>query len=91
MNFSLHYSTSISKLTIALKYCESFFVFFQLMRLFRKDFQRNVLHSIQMPSFTKEFECMFISFSEITESRVTWIDCNIETNTIMEGGGGTCS
>ena len=37
------------------------------MRLFWKYFQRNVLHSIQMPSFTKEFERMFISFSEINE------------------------
>ena len=34
--------------------------FRQLMRLFRKDFQINVLHSIQKPSFTKEFERMFI-------------------------------
>ena len=41
------------------------------MRLFRKDLQRNVLHSIQMPSFTKEFERMFISFSEIIVTRDT--------------------
>ena len=45
------------------------FFFCQLMRLFRKDFQRNVLHSIQMPSFTKEFERMFNSFSEIIVMR----------------------
>ena len=43
--------------------------FCQLMRLFRKDFRRNVLHSIQTPSFTKEFERMFISFSEIIVTR----------------------
>ena len=41
------------------------------MRLFRKDLQRNVLHPIQMPSFTKEFERMFISFSEIIVTRDT--------------------
>ena len=45
------------------------FQFCQLMRLFQKDFQKNVLNSIQMPSFTKEFERMFISFSEIIVTR----------------------
>ena len=48
------------------------------MRLFQKDFQRNVLHSIQMPSFTKEFERMFISFSQIklVTREMAWIDWN---------------
>ena len=74
MNFSLHYSTSISRITeqLSLKYFKSCFC--QSMRLFRKDFQRNVLHSIQMPSLTKEFERMFISFSEIIVTRdMDWL------------------
>ena len=45
MNFSLHYGIKL------FKYVESFF--FLLMRLFWKDFQRNVQHSIHMSDVTK--------------------------------------
>ena len=36
---------------------------------YMRKISRDVLHSIQMPSFTKEFERMFISFSEIIVTR----------------------
>ena len=60
-------SWKVQESQLSLKYFESFFC--QVMRLFRKDFLRNVLHSIQMPSFTKEIELMFISFLEIIVTR----------------------
>ena len=55
MNFSLHYSIKYFKNNNKLfpKHFGSSFFFFQLMRLFRKDFQRNVQHSIQMLDITK--------------------------------------
>ena len=59
---------SISRITIvSLEYFESFF---PLMCLFRKDFQRNVQHSIQMRDITKPKRIrMLISFSEILVTR----------------------
>ena len=52
MNFSLHYSIKYFKNNNCFPSILIFF-FFQLMRLFRKDFQRNVQHSIQMSDITK--------------------------------------
>ena len=51
MNFTFT-ALSISRITIVChgKYFESFI---QFMRLFQKDFQRNVQHSIQMPDITE--------------------------------------
>ena len=48
-------------------------LFFQLMRLFRNNFQRDVQHSIHTSDIT---ECSFHSWKYC--SRVTWVDCKIE-------------
>ena len=71
MTFSLHYSIKYFKSNniVSLEYFESFL---PLMHLFRKDFQRNVQHSIQMLHITKRIG-MFISFLELYWSCATWI------------------
>ena len=52
MNLSLHYSIKccISRMTII---SHVFWIFFQLMNLLQKDFQRNLQDSIQMADTTK--------------------------------------
>ena len=51
MNFSFHYSNKYFKNNNCFPSILNFF--FLLMRLFRKDFQRNVQHSIHMSDITK--------------------------------------
>ena len=54
MTFLYITAASISRITIvSFEYFQSFF---PLMRLFQKDFQRNVQHSIQMPDITKRIQ-----------------------------------
>ena len=50
MNFSLHCKIEYFKNNNCNKYFESFF---QLIRLFRNDFQRNVQHSIHTSDITE--------------------------------------
>ena len=53
MNFSLHYSIKYFKNNNSFPSILNLFFFGVLMRLFRKDFQRNVQHSIHMWDITK--------------------------------------
>ena len=48
--------------------------FFQLMRLFRKDFQRNVQHSIQMLHITKRSSNVHFILGYTVRSHVAWMD-----------------
>ena len=76
MNFPLHNSIKNFK-------NNNFFpsIFNLFFRPFRKDFQRNVKESIQMPCILKEeFKCSF-HFGKFW-SLVTWIDCNCIGNSL---------
>ena len=60
------------------------------MRLFRKDFQRNVLHSIQMPSFIYKGIRTHVYFILGNNSHASH-GLTVTNDTIMEGGGGVHS
>ena len=86
INFSLHYSTNISRITIVSQIFYILFFFCQLMRLFRKDLQRNVLHSIQMPCFIYKGIRTHVYFILGNNNRA-WHGLTVTNDTIMEGGG----
>ena len=53
MNFSLHCKIEYFKNNSCFPSISNLFFFFQLIRLFRNDFQRNVQHSIHTSDITK--------------------------------------